>query len=86
MDGKEYFVSLEKPFEALKRRAREADPRRKRRYIVHFTLFLAVVIALLVLSSQINHLIEAVIDSFYTAQPIHGRDGFSIPSPVMQPR
>lgn len=67
--NEESYLSLEKSFEILKQKTREADPRRKRRFLVHITLALVVAFVLLVFSHQLDNLIKGVVTAFYTAQP-----------------
>lgn len=69
LEMEESFTSLEGTARALASGFRGSDPQRRRRFIIYLTLALAVMLVLLVFSSQINSWIERVVVFFYTASP-----------------
>lgn len=68
IEKKESFLSLEKPAQALTNKFQEANPQRRRKFIISFALTLAVVISLFLFSHQINSLIEQIVKFFYAAK------------------
>ncbi|HLO14931.1 MAG TPA: hypothetical protein VK206_08880, partial [Anaerolineales bacterium] len=69
VEAKESFVSLEQPARVLTSKFRGTDPRRKRKFLISLILALAVALALVVFSPQINSLMGQIVTFFYTAKP-----------------
>jgi 4-amino-4-deoxy-L-arabinose transferase-like glycosyltransferase len=69
MNMQESFVSLEKPIQTLASKFHEAESGRRRKFLIHLTLSLAIVLTIVLFSQQINSLIEHIITFFYTASP-----------------
>ncbi|HEX2998329.1 MAG TPA: hypothetical protein VHP14_26120 [Anaerolineales bacterium] len=69
LEKEEAFTSLKGTARALTSRFRGSDPQRRRKFIIYLTLALAVMLVLLVFSSQINSWIERIVVFFYTASP-----------------
>ena len=69
METQESFVSLEKPIQTLINKFHEAEPRRRRSFLIHLALALAIVLTIVLLSQQINSLTEQIVTFFYTASP-----------------
>ncbi|MGE5373768.1 MAG: hypothetical protein ACM3XO_01830, partial [Bacteroidota bacterium] len=68
-EGAEPFSSLQAAVDRLGYQFRQADPRRKRGFLIFLFLALALALALAVFSRQINVLIEQTIRHFYAAGP-----------------
>lgn len=69
MEGSISFYSLEKPAMSLEARFSESNPRRRKRFLQSLGLVLAITLALVVFSRQIDALIETSVVFFYTADP-----------------
>jgi hypothetical protein len=65
----EPFISLNEPFRALAGKFQEADPRRRRRFLIHLLLALGAALILSIFLHAINSLPERVIPFFYNAAP-----------------
>jgi 4-amino-4-deoxy-L-arabinose transferase-like glycosyltransferase len=68
-EGSEPFSSLEGAVDRLGYKFRQADPRRKRGFLIFLFLALALALALALFSRQINVLVEQTILHFYAAGP-----------------
>jgi hypothetical protein len=68
VEAKESFLSLEKPARTLINKFKEAEPRRRRKFILYSTVTLAILISLFIFSHQINSLIEQIVTFFYAAK------------------
>ncbi|MDQ3004391.1 MAG: hypothetical protein M3R47_03295 [Chloroflexota bacterium] len=69
MNMQESFVSLEKPIQDLTSKFHEAKPGRRRKFLIHLAMSLAVVLTIVLFSQQVNSLTEQIITFFYTASP-----------------
>ncbi len=69
MNTQESFVSLEKPIQTLTSKFHEAEPGRRRKFLIHLALSLAIVLTVVLFSQQINSLTEQIVIFFYTASP-----------------
>jgi len=69
MGTNEPFVSLERPVTTLTKKFQEADPQRRRRFLISLALALAAALTLFTFSRQIDSLVEQVVTFFYTASP-----------------
>ena len=69
LGGIEPFVSLERPTNIIVNKFRDTDPRRRKRFLISLTLALAIVLFLVLFSSQVNSLTNQVVTFFYTASP-----------------
>jgi len=69
METQESFVSLEKPIQTLTNKFHEAEPGRRRKFLIHLALALAIALTVVLLSQQINSLTEQIVTFFYTASP-----------------
>jgi 4-amino-4-deoxy-L-arabinose transferase-like glycosyltransferase len=67
--GNEPYVSLERPARTLRDRFREAEPQRKKRFVSSLTFAVVLTLALILLSGQVNLLIEGLVTFFYHAEP-----------------
>jgi len=65
----ELSISLERPTEILTQKFQEADPRRKRKFLVCVVLLLGATLSLFIFSRQINSWIEQMVTFFYASQP-----------------
>ena len=65
----ESFISLEKPIQVLTGKFYETDARRRRKFLIHLALSLAIVLTIVLFSPQINSLTEQIVTYFYTASP-----------------
>ena len=81
------YVSLENPASVLTDKFQTSNPQRRRKFIVSFALALTGAFALIILSSQVNSLIEQIVVSFYHAEPesLAGRIFSSVASPNVPP-
>lgn len=69
LETQEPSLSLSGWIEFLKTKFQQADPQRRRRFLVYLTLAAVILFALFALSRPINSLIEQAVTSFYTATP-----------------
>lgn len=69
LETQESFVSLKKPIQTLTNKFHEAETRRRRKFLIHLALALAIVLTIVLLSQQINSLTEQIVTFFYTASP-----------------
>src|ERR1051325_7678790 len=69
LGGTQPFVSLEQPTNTIVNRFREADPRRRKRFIISLALAFAIALALVVFSHQIKTVIGQIVTFFYAAGP-----------------
>jgi 4-amino-4-deoxy-L-arabinose transferase-like glycosyltransferase len=67
-EASESFGSLEKPTRTIAHKFQEADPARRRKFINFFVAALAITLALIVFSRQVNSLLEQVVIFFYNAE------------------
>jgi len=63
------FVSLETPARTLTEKFQSADRDRRRRFLIYLPLALAVVLALVLFSGQIDSFLEETVTFFYNAEP-----------------
>jgi hypothetical protein len=68
-EAEESFTSLEKPIRTIAHKFQEADPRRRRKFVIFLMAALASILALTVFSRQVDSLLEQVVLFFYTAEP-----------------
>jgi hypothetical protein len=68
-EGKEPFSSLERTSKNLGYKFRQANPRRRKKFLIFLILGLILVLALALFSQQINALVEQAVTHFYTADP-----------------
>ena len=69
MNPQESFVSLEKPVQTLITKFHEVELERRKKFLTHLALSLAIALTIALLSQQINSLTEQIVTFFYTASP-----------------
>ena len=81
------YVSLETPARRLTDKFKTADSLRKKRFLIFLAVALTGTFSLLVLSPQVNSLIERTVVSFYNAEPASwaGQVFSSVASPNVPP-
>jgi hypothetical protein len=68
-EARESFVSLQAPTQTIAHKFQAANAQRRRKFMTLLVSALTVTVALIILSGQINSLLEQVITFFYTAEP-----------------